>query len=57
MRPATSGKLAYAIAELPELVSLGRSHLYEKAKCSLSAEMPPKRSRSWEFRGVQKSRF
>jgi excisionase family DNA binding protein len=32
MRPDTSGKLAYAIAELPELVSLGRSHIYEEIR-------------------------
>jgi excisionase family DNA binding protein len=32
MRPNTGGKLAYAIADLPELVSLGRSHLYEEIR-------------------------
>jgi excisionase family DNA binding protein len=32
MRPYTSGKLAYAIAELPELVSVGRSHIYEEIR-------------------------
>jgi len=32
MQPDTNGKLAYSIAELPELVSLGRSHIYEEIR-------------------------
>ena len=32
MQPDTNGKFAYSIAELPELVSLGRSHIYEEIR-------------------------
>ena len=32
MQQATYGKLAYSIAELPELISLGRSQIYEEIR-------------------------
>jgi excisionase family DNA binding protein len=32
MRQDTNGKLAYSIADLPVVVSLGRSHIYEKIR-------------------------
>ena len=32
MRQDASGKLAYSIAELPAITSLGRSHIYEEIK-------------------------
>jgi len=32
MRQDPNGKLAYSIAELPAIVSLGRSHIYEEIK-------------------------
>jgi excisionase family DNA binding protein len=32
MRQDTNGKLAYSIAELPAVVSLGRSHIYEEIR-------------------------
>ena len=33
----TSGKLAYSIAELPAITSLGRSHIYEEIRRESSA--------------------
>lgn len=32
MRQDTNGKLAYSIAELPAIISVGRSHLYEEIR-------------------------
>jgi excisionase family DNA binding protein len=32
MQQHTSGALAYSIAELPDLVALGRSHIYEEIR-------------------------
>lgn len=32
MRQNTNGKLAYSIADLPAIVSLGRSYIYEEIK-------------------------
>ena len=32
MRQETNEKLAYSIAELPAIVSLGRSHIYEEIR-------------------------
>ncbi len=32
MQQSTNGKLAYSIAELPELISLGRSQIYEEIR-------------------------
>jgi len=32
MQQDTNGKLAYSIAELPGIVSLGRSHIYEEIR-------------------------
>jgi excisionase family DNA binding protein len=32
MQQGTYGKLAYSIAELPELISLGRSQIYEEIR-------------------------
>ena len=32
MQQDTNGKLAYSIAELPAIVSLGRSHIYEEIR-------------------------
>jgi excisionase family DNA binding protein len=32
MQQGANGKLAYSIAELPELISLGRSQIYEEIR-------------------------
>ena len=32
MQQDTGGKLAYSIADLPSLISLGRSHIYEEIR-------------------------